>query len=65
MDRGRSPTEQLLSCIIFPHPILRTVKEIQEKLILSAIPASLQARPATSTSTVVGSAEQSQPLGTR
>lgn len=32
MDRGRSPTEQLLSCIISLHPILRTGKKIQEKL---------------------------------
>lgn len=32
MDRGRSPTRQLLSCIIFLHPILRTGKSIQEKL---------------------------------
>lgn len=32
MDRGRSPARQLLSWTIFPHPILRTTKEMQEKL---------------------------------
>lgn len=32
MDRRRSPTRQLLSCVIFVHPVLRTVKGIQEKL---------------------------------
>lgn len=32
MDWGRSPTRQLLRCIIFLHPILRTAKTIQEKL---------------------------------